>query len=396
MIEMVLFTLVLCSWIYWIVCTCFVYRFYSMGEAEQVQNDPSFLPGVSILKPVHGLEYQCYSNFASFCCQDYPVYEIIFAVASPFDPAIHIITRLQRNYPGLPISLLIVPVNAPNEKAGLLAEISRYATGEILVISDSDMKVTPDYLRRVVQPLHDPKVGLVTCAYRGENALNLSARLGALHMGVMFLPSVMVGRKFLNMRFAMGATLALRARDLDDIGGFDSISDFLADDYQIALRISETGKRVVLSDYIVTCQLGEETFYGQWSREVRWARTNRANRPWEYPGLFPLYTITWSTLYALVDVHSIRNWQLLLASIFFRFLSAWIITRSTKDSESARWLILLPLRDLVSTLVWLLGSISNRVQWRGRVFEITDEGRMEPIELEEGWRERLARYLPHS
>jgi ceramide glucosyltransferase len=396
MIESVLFILVLLSWIYWIACLFLVYDFFWREGSVRKKTIRFYYPRVSILKPVHGLDHNAFENFASFCTQDYPFYEIIFAISDPFDPAVHIVRRLQGCFPQVDIQLLIVPVRAPNEKAALLAEMSQVAKGEVLVISDSDMQVTDDYLLMVTEPLRDIQVGLVTCAYKGAEAMNLPAKLNALHMGVIFLPSVLAGRKFLSMRFALGATIALRASDLAAIGGFQVLETYLADDYQLAIRMNDLGKQVVLSQYIVTCQLGEHSLHEQWSREVRWARTNRVNRPMEYPGLFPLYTITWALLFTLTDLSVSRHWQVLIASIFFRWMITWAITVCTKDSQSMRWLAWLPLRDVCSALVWVCGALSNRVEWRDRSFQVFNDGTMALAVDEAGWVERLRDRFSHG
>jgi ceramide glucosyltransferase len=320
MIATVLIWLIIASWLYWVVCTLFVHAFIFQSERKSlgvVEGDE--IP-VSILKPVRGVDPYQYDNFTSFCNQQYGDYEILFAVADALDPAVPVIRRLQANFPERNITLLIVPVTAANQKVGLLDEFCQVARHDLLVISDSDMRVSPDYLRRVVRPLSEAKTGLVTCSYRGIHVESIPSCLGALHMGVMFLPSVMVARKFIDMQFAMGATIAIKRQDLEQLGGFGTIADYLADDFQLAIRIIEGGKKVVLSDYVVSSVLGAQSFREQWGRELRWARTNRSNRPFEYPGLAPLYTITWAILYLLATDFSFFAWQVFWATLFFRWL----------------------------------------------------------------------------
>lgn len=396
MIENVLIILVILSWIYWIACLFFVYLFFARSNDTRQKTSRLYYPRVSILKPVRGLDFHALENFASFCTQDYPFFEIIFAVNDPLDPAIHVIRHLQGCFPEINIQLLITPVEAPNEKAALLEEMLKVASGEVVVVSDSDMQVTPDYLLKVTQPLSEPGVGLVTCAYKGADARNLTAGMNALHMGVIFLPSVLAARKFLSMRFALGATVALRMHDLRMIGGFKVLENYLADDFQLALRIHDLGKQVVLSQYVVTCQLGEQSFHEQWQREVRWARTNRVNRPMEYPGLFPLYTTSWALLYSLAAYGVAPSWQVLLASVLFRWVITWAITLRTEDRESRHWLAWVPLRDLMSTLVWIWGTFSSRVEWRGRFYRVYSDGTMSPLIEEEGWVARLRGRFSHN
>jgi ceramide glucosyltransferase len=332
------------------------------------------------LKPVRGLDAQAYQNFSSFCQQNYPNYEVLFGVEDPADPAVPLIERLVTEITGRDIRLIQAEANGANRKAGLLHQLAGQARHEVLVVSDSDMRVTPDYLRSVVVPLADGQNGLVTCSYRGGEAHTLSARLEALHMGVSFLPAVVVAREFLRMRFAMGATLALRRGDVEQIGGFAAVADYLADDYEMAVRIAELGKKIVLSDYVVVSVLGETTFNEQLSREVRWARCNLVNRPLEFPGLLLTYCTTLAVALVLTSGLAEYAWRWLGLALGLRWLTAWMIAGWTGDGESRRWLAWLPVRDLLSTLVWCLGLISSRVTWRGDAYVVYPGGKMEYVE----------------
>lgn len=376
MLETMLILLILASWLYWLVALYLVFDFFKLRPTIE---DSSFTPPISILKPVKGVDAQAYLNFASFCRQDYPEYEIIFGVAEPTDPVIPIIDSLRRDFPDLPIRLIVVQPFGANRKASLLHELEQEARYEMLVVSDSDMRATPDYLRRVVADLADEDVGLVTCPYRGVSALSLAARLEALHMGVTFLPSVIVARKFLNMRFAMGATVALRRSHLHQMGGFAILADYLADDYQLGARIASLGLKVRLSNYVVTCVLGATTFRDQWHREVRWMRCSRLSRPREYPGLLLSFSTPLSLALVLVTGAETMSLRFLLASMILRWGVAWLISGRTQDQESRRWLLLLPLRDLLTALTWCAGLIGRRAVWRGEKFELQPDGRMQPL-----------------
>jgi ceramide glucosyltransferase len=241
------------------------------------------------------------------------------------------------------------------------------------------MRARPDYLRRIVAPLADPQVGLVTCAYRGEQALTLTARLEALHMGAVFLPSVLVARQVLHMRFALGATMALRKSDLARAGGFAAVTEWLADDFQIAARIAGLGLQVRLCDYVIASVLGATTFREQWQREVRWARCNRVNQSLGYAG----YLITFSTPLSLITVLAVGTSPATLAalggSLLLRWGVAWVVSGYTGDHETRRWLALLPLRDLLSALMWGVGAFGRRIWWRGVEYEVEPDGRLRAI-----------------
>lgn len=373
MLETVLFLLTIAGWIYWLVA-CWLVRVFFRGGPEP---DLGFTPPVSILKPVKGLDAQAYQNFVSFCQQDYPDFELLFGVADPADPAIPVVERLQQDFPERRIRLIVAPAIRVNRKASLLHSMAPQARHDVLVVSDSDMRVTPDYLRRVIAPLADEKVGLVTCPYRGEATVTLTARLEALYMGVTFLPSVLVARKFLNMRFAMGATLALRRSNLVRLGGFAAVADYLADDYQLGVRIANLGLRVHMSNYIVVSVLGATTFQEQWNREVRWARCSRVSRPWEYPGLLLTFSTPLAVILALVTGFAPIAWLSLIVSLLLRWLVAWLVTGYTSNQAIRRWLILLPIRDMLTALIWCLGEVGRHIVWRGEEFVVRPDGRLE-------------------
>ncbi len=381
-LNLLLLACTVASWIYWLVAWWMVIGFFRSGLELGIDTGDGYTPPVSMLKPVKGLDAEAYENFASFCRQDYPDFELLFGVADAGDPVIPVIQRLQRDYPRCSIRLVIAPdvaVTAMNHKAGLLAELTSHAQSEVLAISDSDMRAAPDYLRRVVAPLRDERVGLVTCLYRARQALTLTARLEALYMGVTFLPSVLVGRKALDMHFALGATAVLRRADLERMGGFAILADYLADDHELGARIADLGLRVCLSDYIVDCALGATTFREQWNREVRWAQCNRVSRPWGYAGLLLTFSTPLAALLVLASGLAAYAWLALLASILLRWVVAWSVSHTTRDWESRRWLPLLPVRDMLSACVWCAGELSRRVVWRGETFLLRPDGRLQPL-----------------
>ncbi len=370
MIAAFLLVLTVASCAYWVIACWWVFTFFRT-PAEPL---PDFAPPVSVLKPVRGLDHEAYENFRSFCQQDYPSYEILFGVNDPADPAVPLVRRLQREFPHLDIRLIVAPVIGYNRKASILHTLAREARHEVLVLSDSDMRVTPAYLRRVVAPLRDEHVGLVTCPYRGEIPLTFTAKLEALYIGVTFLPSVIVARRFLKMRFAMGATNAVRRRDLKRIGGFAAFADYLADDYQLGVRIADLGLRVHLSDYIVSTILGATTFREQWQREVRWAHCNRISRPMEYPGLILSFSTPLAVLLLITTGPSRLGWAVLLLALLLRWMVAWLVTIPTHNAALRQHLIWLPVRDMLTALIWCAGLLSRRVIWRGEAFVLEPGG----------------------
>ena len=391
MITLLLALLILASWVFWLTAAFLVWKFFHTPQTSAAK---SCLP-VSILKPVKGIDRGAYENFASFCRQEYPEFEILFGVAEPDDPVIALIEKLQHEFPTVPIRLVVAQPDMPNRKISLLSHLVKEAHYPLICASDSDMRVKPDYLWRVIQPLNDPHIGLVTCPYKGAQPRTLTARLECLYMGVTFLPSMLVGRKVLHMRFAVGATVALRRADLEQIGGFEAIGDYLADDYELGARIAATGLKVHLSDNIIDSILGETTFPEQWEREVRWAHCNQVSRPWQYPGLILSFSTPLAILLVLAAGFAPWAWGMLGISLTLRWGVGSLVTQWTDDQEGRHWLFWLPVRDCLTALVWCAGIVGRKVIWRGEVFTLRAGGRLVPgedqIPFAESWLGRRLR-----
>lgn len=364
-------TAVAASWAYWVVAAGAVRHL--LHARPQVSSGG---PGVSLLKPVRGVDAGAFENFASFCRQDYGTFEIVFGVADPRDPAVEVVERLRREFPDVPIRLVVAPLRGANRKATLLDALAREARHDVLVANDSDMRADPDYLARVVATLSKDGVGVVTCAYRGEDVGSITAGLEALHMGVTFLPSAVFAGEVMHMAFAMGATVALRRRDLDLIGGFAAVEEFLADDYQIGARVAAIGRGVAICPYVLRSVLGATRFRDQWQRELRWARCARVSRPAGHVG----YALTFSTPLSLALLAALHGqaagWAVLAGSMSLRWAVALALTRETGDAASRRWLALLPVRDLLTAAVWGAALVTRRVVWRGDFFRVERDGRV--------------------
>jgi ceramide glucosyltransferase len=383
------YILPLASIVYLLISSWWVHQFF---KRRVVPTDNEFLPPVSLLKPVRGLDQGAYENFASFCRQNYPVFELLFATDDPADPAIPVIEQVARDFPAANVRLFVTaPQTVPNPKASCMAALSKHAAAHpIVVLSDSDMRVGPDYLRRVVSPLADPTIGLVTCGYRGVRPVTFTAKLEALYMGVTFLPQVVVARRFLDMQFALGATMALRVADLEASGGWEAAGYYLAEDTRVARQIVTMGKKVVLSDYLVDSYLGPTSWREQWHREVRWARTNRGNRPREYAGLIVTLTVPLALIYLPLDPAGVWGWTTVAAALVVRWATAWSVAGDTGNNALRRWLPWLPLRDLLSALIWCAGAVGRKVVWRGRIHRVHKDGRLDSLEPETAAKGRAA------
>ena len=331
------------------------------------------LPPVSMLKPVHGLDPRFYDAIRSHAVQDYPQFEILFGVSDPADPAAAEIRRLMAEFPEVPIRLVVSSFRAANGKVGVLADLAREARHPVLVVNDSDIGVPRDYLRRVVAPLEDPGVGMVTCLYRGE-AESWPGRLEAIGIATDFAPSVLVAPLVGVSEFALGATMVFRAEDLRRIGGFAAIADYLADDYQLSRRIRELGLRVVISKVVVETNLPDASWREAWLHQLRWARTIRVSRGGGYLGM-PLTAATlWALLLALGGL-----WWPATALMALRLAAGLLVSaRVLRAHSSLASALLMPLRDLWGLAVWAGGLCGTSVVWRDQRLRLTRDGRIAP------------------
>lgn len=259
--------------------------------------------GVSVLKPLCGDEPRLYENLATFCEQDHPHAQLLFGVSSPVDPAIDVVRRLQAAHPSLDIELIVDSrVYGSNLKVSNLINLAEHARHELIVLADSDIAVTRTYLDEVIAPLADPRVGVVTCLYRGcpvGSGRRLWPRMGAMFIDGWFVPSVRIAHALGSRGFGFGATLALRRTTLDRIGGFASLKDCLADDFYLAERARDVGLASVLVPLTVQTDVAERSAALLWAREIRWLRTIRPVNPAGFAGLFITFTLPWLVAAAL-------------------------------------------------------------------------------------------------
>jgi ceramide glucosyltransferase len=335
----------------------------------------SSLPPVSILKPLRGVDPENYESFCSHCAQDYPEYEIIFGVSEADDPAMRTVRQLQQEFPQRAIQLVVCSQQlGANTKVSNLAQMLRAARYDCLIVNDSDIRVPADYLRRVVKPLADPGVGLVTCLYRGIPAATLGSRLESLGITTDFAAGVLVARCLEGgIRFGLGSTLAFRHTDLEAIGGFESLLDYLADDYQLGKKIAGLGKRVVLSDVVVDTFLPPYDFRGFVQHQLRWGRTIRDSRRGGYFGLLFTFGVFWASLTVVAAWGALWAWVLLGVVVLLRLVVARVVGEGVLgDRRLPRLLPLLPLRDASAVPIWAASFAGNAIAWRGDSFVLKD------------------------
>ena len=343
--------------------------------------DDSQLPPVSILKPLHGMEPQLERNLESFFQQDYPSFEILFALDTDDDSALPVARALCEKYPRVPSRIMITGEPPwPNPPAYAFSRMAEEAHYDLLITSDSDVEVERDYLRAVVPPLLESNAGMLTCVYRGLNTGTLWSLLDAIGMSVEMTAGVMAANLLEGMKFGLGPTIAVRRDALDAIGGYSVLGDYFSNDFVIGNMIAERGYTIVLSRHIIAHVVPPMTFRKMWQRQLRWATGTRHSRPKGHFGTVFTYAVPYGVLglLACILLHQ-PGWGLMLLalSLLNRIIEAlaigWGVTR---DRECLRRPWLYVLRDLLGFSVWVASYLSRNMRWREGRFELVKGGRI--------------------
>ncbi|MGB6483899.1 MAG: bacteriohopanetetrol glucosamine biosynthesis glycosyltransferase HpnI [Candidatus Acidiferrales bacterium] len=334
-----------------------------------------FAPPVSVLKPVRGLDREAYENYASFCRQEYPQFEIIFGVTESADPAVPVIEKLIRDFPQCKIRLLIgaEPLGT-GDKVNKLCRMVREAKHEILIISDSDIRVAPGYLYAVAAPFADPKVGAVTCLYRGITDGSLVSEMEALGNTSDFDAGVLSAWQLGGVDFTLGATMATTKTRLAQIGGFEALVDHFSDDYELGHRIAALGYRVEVTTFPVFTVFPSQTLAQCFRHQVRWTLTMKHSQPWGHFSLIFTHGLPWAILAAAIA----PSWPIaafyLAGYVVLRGLMAWTVgVWGVGDPILRRKMYLVPLRDAFAFTVWLTSFFKRRIEWRGAEYYIVNK-----------------------
>jgi ceramide glucosyltransferase len=362
----------LSSCVYYLICLYSAAAFLRASKAS-TSTRPTHAPPVSMLKPLKGIDPEIYESFRSHCLQDYPEFEIVFGVSDPADPAVASVERLKQEFPERAIQLVVCPnILGPNVKVSNLEQMLQSARFEYLAVNDSDIRIDREYLKRVIAPLADEQVGMVTCLYRGLAAPTVGSQLEALGISTDFNAGVLTAQLIEGgLSFGLGSTLAFRRRDLNQIGGFRSIVEFLADDYELGHRIAGLGRKIVLSDVVVETHLPAYDLGGFLAHQIRWARGVRDARLGGYVGLIATFGLMWALLTLILARAAAWSWAVLGVVLLLRILVSLAVGRAVlKDRQLPSQLWLLPLRDLSAVGVWIASFWGHTVTWRGDRFEL--------------------------
>ena len=354
----------------------------SEGERNAALSFPSDqLPAVTIFKPVHGMEQRLEENLASFFQQDYPNYEIMIGARSEDDPAIQLAEKLRHRYPQVKSHIVISgPPEWPNAKVFALDKMVSLARNDFFVISDSDVRVGRDFLRNVIPPLFDRKLGLVTCLYRGDPAADFWSFLEALGMSVEMPSGVVTADMLEGIRFALGPAVALRRDSLEAIGGIRATADYYSDDYVLGNKIWAAGYKVIFSHYFIHHVLTPRSFLRTLGDQLRWMKSTRHSRPWGHIGSGLTFAMPFGLL-GLLAAGELNEWHLglwfLAAAFANRVIQSlvvgwWLL----KDRRALTFCWLYPLRDLQGFGVWIASFLSHTFYWRGEIYRFTKDGRI--------------------
>ncbi len=334
---------------------------------------------ISILKPLSGHDEGLEENLRSFFKQEYPEWEILFAVHRADDPAIPVVEKLRKEFPGGPPARLIVTGEppGPNAKVFSLARMTGEARYPLFVTSDSDARVTPWLLETMVREFQDERVGVITCPYRAVPGRSLWSQLEAIGMNTEFLGGVLVARMVEGMKFALGPTMAIRKDVLERIGGFSNLQDYLAEDFVIGKLAAQMGYRGLLSSYVIEHRIGSQPFVTNMRHRLRWARSTRRSRPLGYWGQIftnplPLTLLLWGL--------RPEWWLAVVMTLIFRAAAAWAVSGWVLHDPLTRkrwWLV--PVQDLLSFVIWVAGFFGNTILWRGRRCYLSPDGRIRRI-----------------
>jgi ceramide glucosyltransferase len=377
-------------------------------------SDRSFAPAVTVLKPLKGCDAATENCLRSWFVQEYagPT-QILFGVASAEDPAGEVVCKLLKEFPGRDAQLVVCGQSlGANGKISTLAQLEPLAKHDLVVVSDADVRVPPDFLANVVAPLHEPGVGLVNCFYRLANPTTLAMQWEAIAINADFWSQVLQSKSLKPLDFALGAVMITRRRQLEEIGGFKSLVNCLADDFQLGNRIARRGQRIVLSPVVVECWDPPMDWRAVWSHQLRWARTIRVSRPVSYFFSILSNVTLWARLWFAVAASGMTTttepavtWHQTLttdhftthstetvvvmtrvplgvvAAILFGLVRVLVAngfqTRLMRSSAHTNYFWLVPIKDLLHAAIWFCAFLGNRVEWRGQKFKLRSDGTLE-------------------
>jgi ceramide glucosyltransferase len=363
--------------IYWILCLLAVARLRTRPDSPPRSTDQE-LPPVTLLKPVCGVEKHQRANLRSACLQDYPEFQVVFSVQDSGDPALPLLKEMEREFGPERVSVVIKDHRVgPNGKVNNLLGSLSDARYDVLVISDSDVRLKPDYLRAIVSPFADPEVGGVCTLYRAICADRWFERLELLTFNADFIPSVIFAHVTGASKFCLGSSLALRRSVLKTMGGLEVLADYLVEDYEIGRRIWMSGRKIAVLNYFVDVVVDLKRPLEWWNHQVCWDQKTRSARPWGFLATLMIRSVPFAFFFAACRMGDGAGLAMLTGAVGVRLVTAAAIMGwGLRDRKGLRSLALLPVRDIVALGTWFLAFTKRTVLWRGQTFTLTREGRI--------------------
>lgn len=379
-LEVLLALLIVGGIAFYLACIVFTYRFFlKPASQDHLSASESFTPPASILVPVRGLDPGALENWRSLCNQNYPEYEVLFGLVDDDDPAVPTIQQLIAQYPTKVRMFTGLEPRGINHKDSSLSYLLQEAKHDLIIFVDSDIRVHADYIHQVTTPLADEKVGMVTCAYIGYEPKSLGAAIASFGRCFDFIPSLLIARALDGgLKCAVGTTIATRRDALSRYGGLHL--NRIGSDYNLGKRAAQAGYIVELSDYVLESDTGTEGIRDVYQRELRWARTIRFNRGAQYYSMIFCFGIVFCI--PLLLLSGFANWAIALSliALVIRYLQVFISITSMKAPKLIGWLWALPIRDVLSFVVWAIGTYGQTVYWRGRRLRVYEDGLIAPID----------------
>ena len=377
------------STIYCLMVVAAAVRF-GLRKRREDAAEASFLPPLSVLKPLHGSEPGLERNLETFFEQDYPEFELLFCARHETDEGLRLARRVAERYPNVDARFVTCGEPLPkfhNAKVYSLAKLDTVARHDLFVTSDADVRVAPDYLRRMAQNLKDPHMGLASCLYIGTvdggPAASFSAQLDAVGKSVEMSSGVLVADMLEGTKFALGATMAVRRSSFQEAGGFEELGQFYADDFVLGNRLAAKGIGVRMASHVIRLMVQDTPFWLSFRNQLRWMQSTRRSRPWGHLGSGLTFAIPFGLLglvWGLSSGHALLGLVWLSWMVVNRWLQAGVILRVMGDSDWARGMVIYPMRDLLGSVLWLGSYGGDRFYYRGKVYRLRDGGKVEAPE----------------
>lgn len=363
---------------------------FGVRKRREDAAEASFLPPLSVLKPLHGTEPGMERNLQTFFEQDYPEFELLFCARHDTDEGLRLARRVAERYPHVDAKFVTCGEPLPrfhNAKVYSLAKLDSVARHELYITSDADVRVTRDYLRRMVQNLKDPHVGLASCVYLGTvdggASAGFSAQLDAVGKSVEMTSGVLVADMLEGTKFALGATMAVRKRSFQEAGGFEELGQFYADDFVLGHRLAAQGTGVQMATHVIRLMVQDTPFGLSFRNQLRWMQSTRRSRPWGHLGSGLTFAMPFGLLgllWGLLSGHALVGVLWLSWMVVQRWMQAGSILRVMGDPDWVRGTMLYPIRDLLGSILWLGSYGGDRFYYRGKIYRLKDGGKVEAPE----------------